>query len=173
MEPEASKTPAAPKKLTRKSSTPRAKKTLDPGIAAIRERMADEVAKYRSAQASKKILKTIIEKRLPKLTPLDRQALFDELSRTETPSLIPDDSATKSLMAIKELIIKGDYSDERALELIADALGKTETPTLLPQTPSLVDDELRRNSEIYSKATLTPTISKPGADHVGPYEGQA
>ncbi len=31
-------------------------------------------------------------------------------------------AAVTALMAIKELIIKGDYSDERALELIADGI---------------------------------------------------
>lgn len=31
-------------------------------------------------------------------------------------------NALKSLMAIKELIIKGEYSDDRALELVADGL---------------------------------------------------
>lgn len=82
---------ATPKpKRTRKSTKPRAAKTLDPGIVAINERRNLEVAAYRSAQASAKILKTFLEKRLPRLTAEDRQKLFDELSLTETPSLLPE-----------------------------------------------------------------------------------
>lgn len=67
----------------RKASKPRAKPKLDEGIKAIREKMALEVAAYRSAQASAKILETFLTKRLPKLTAEDRQKLFDELSKTE------------------------------------------------------------------------------------------
>lgn len=84
-------TPTPPKaKRSRKSSTPRAKASIDPGIKAIREKMALEVAAYRSSQASAKILDTFLTKRLPRLTPDDRQRLFDELSLTETPSLLPE-----------------------------------------------------------------------------------
>lgn len=91
MPPDETPTPTAPKKRTRKSSRPRAAKTIDPGIAAIRSRMALEVAAYRSSQASSKILKAFITKKLPKLTLEDRQQLYDTLSQTETPSLrLPD-----------------------------------------------------------------------------------
>lgn len=85
-------TPTSPKaKRSRKSSTPRAKASIDPGIKAIREKMALEVAAYRSAQASSKILDKIVTKLAPKLTPEDRQGLIYKLSKTETPSLLPSD----------------------------------------------------------------------------------
>ena len=71
----------------RKPATPRAPRTIDPGIAAINTERNEKVKAYRSAQASAKILATILNKRLPKLTPNDRAALFDTLSKTETPTL--------------------------------------------------------------------------------------
>jgi hypothetical protein len=43
--------------------------------------------------------------------------LIEQLEKLNT-----TEAALKALMAIKELIIKGDYSDERALELIAEGV---------------------------------------------------
>ena len=71
----------------RKTSTPRKPRVIDPGIAAIHAESAQKIKVYRSTQASAKILATILNKRLPKLTANDRAKLFDLLSKTETPVL--------------------------------------------------------------------------------------
>jgi hypothetical protein len=83
-------TPPAPAASVRKRkrSSPRAPRTVDPGISAIRKEFSDKVKAYRSAQASSGILKTIIEKRLPKLTAEHRRELYDLLCKMETPKLI-------------------------------------------------------------------------------------
>lgn len=86
---DATLTPITTTKKRKRSSTPRAKAAIDPGIKAIRDKMALEVAAYRSSQASAKLLDTFISKRLPKLTPEDRAKLFKKLEETETPELLP------------------------------------------------------------------------------------
>jgi hypothetical protein len=83
---------AAPK--GKKKSAPakkpaRTPRKIDPGIAAIHAEAKAKVAEYRKMSASGRILKTIIGKRLAQLTAKDRQELFDELSKTCTPILIP------------------------------------------------------------------------------------
>lgn len=73
----------------RKASTPRAPRTIDPGVKAIRDEATRAVAEYHKQKASGGILKTIMEKRLPQLTREHQEALLDHLTKTVTPALIP------------------------------------------------------------------------------------
>jgi hypothetical protein len=70
-----SKTP--PKAATRK---PR----LDPEIVKLRKKHATEVAEYLRKRSSAALLKTIVDKRLPKLVPADREKLLDVLMANTT-----------------------------------------------------------------------------------------
>jgi hypothetical protein len=80
-------TPTAKPKRARKPSKPRAPRVKDEGILAIEREAADKKAQYRLAQQSGGVLKRIVDKMLPRLTPGDRQKLFDALGATETPAL--------------------------------------------------------------------------------------
>lgn len=90
---EASKPPVVTVKVpnpraARKKKEPSKPRVIDPGIAAIHAEARAKVAEYRKLTASGRILKTILEKRLAQLTPLDKQKLFDALAGTCTPKLI-------------------------------------------------------------------------------------
>ena len=80
-----------PVKRTRKRKAVAAKpRVIDPGIAALRAEHAAKVNEYRKTDASKRLLRTILEKRLSQLTTADREKLFDALKLNTTPPLIPN-----------------------------------------------------------------------------------
>ncbi|MFA6240398.1 MAG: hypothetical protein WC655_05695 [Candidatus Hydrogenedentales bacterium] len=76
-------------KKPRRVSKPRQPRTIDPGVAAIHAEAKAKVASYRNAKRSQGILETIITKRLVQMTEDHKQQLFDVLSKTCTPALIP------------------------------------------------------------------------------------
>ena len=76
-------TPAkAPRK--RKAASKRAPRVVDPRIVAANERRNLEVAAIRSEDASSRMLRVIIEKRLPKMTMADKERLAHHL-----PTMMP------------------------------------------------------------------------------------
>jgi len=82
-------TPIVKPTRKRKEPKPRAARVKDVGILAIEARAAAEKQQYRLAQQSGGVLKRIVDKMLPKLTPGDRQVLSAALSATEAPG-VPD-----------------------------------------------------------------------------------
>ncbi len=86
-------TPTPPTKRTRKPriaitlGIPRAPRRIDPGIKEIHDFAKAKVAQYRSAQASAKILATILNKRLAQLTDDDKGRLRAALDQVVTPPL--------------------------------------------------------------------------------------
>lgn len=71
----------------------RKKPQIDPEIEAIRKRANKEVQEYLRRRRSAAILETIINKRLPQLTQLDKDKLYDALSHQVTPSLTFEDTS--------------------------------------------------------------------------------
>jgi hypothetical protein len=67
--------------------SPKKPAKVDPEILKIRKKYAAEVKAYMRTRESSAILKTIIEKRVPKLCELDRQKLLDHLMTVTTPPL--------------------------------------------------------------------------------------
>lgn len=80
-------TKIAPKPKRRKITTPRAPKTIDPAITQLRIEYRQKVAVAIQSRNSARILKTIIEKRIPKMIQAHRQDLFDALAKSVTPPL--------------------------------------------------------------------------------------
>jgi hypothetical protein len=68
-------------KRKRKSATLRAPRVIDPGVLEIRQEVAAKVREYHKAQASTRILKTIIDKLVPKLTNQDLEILANSLGK--------------------------------------------------------------------------------------------
>lgn len=60
---------------------------MDPEIARIRRRYNEEVKEHLRRRASAKLLKTIIDKRLPRLVGADREKLLDTLMANTTRAL--------------------------------------------------------------------------------------
>ena len=71
---------AAPKKRTPKK--------VSPEVESIRAECREKIKALRGAQASNKILQTIVVKRLPVMTQEHKQALLDELCKALTPKLL-------------------------------------------------------------------------------------
>lgn len=79
--------PIIPKKK-RAAKHARLPRTIDPEVTAIRKEATSKVKELHRARASARLLKTILEKRLAKLTQQDRESLFDYLKQ---PALIVSD----------------------------------------------------------------------------------
>lgn len=80
-----------PTRKRKKSTAPRAPRTIDPGVAQIRKEASERIKEYHKSQASEKLLATILDKRLPQLTTADKEKLFDHLKLLVTPKLdIPE-----------------------------------------------------------------------------------
>lgn len=75
--------PAAPEPQT----PPKKVRKVDAAIVAIHKEAAEKVAAYRKEKAGERILRVIVTKRLAQLTEAQKQALFEELSKTCTPTL--------------------------------------------------------------------------------------
>jgi hypothetical protein len=96
-------TPAPkPAKARRKPAKARAPRNIDAGIAAIHAEAKRKVAAYRKEKASDRMLRVILEKRLPHMTAAAKQALFDTLAKSCTPDLTPIDSFIKQQTTIAE-----------------------------------------------------------------------
>lgn len=80
--------PSKRKYTKRKAASTPAARTIDPGILALRAEHATKVAEYRKTDSSKRILRTILEKRLAQLTTQDREKLFDALKLNTAPALM-------------------------------------------------------------------------------------
>ena len=78
------KTAAPAKPAIKKTRTP---KKVSPEVEAIRAECRAKIKALHGAQASNKILQTIIVKRLPAMTDAHKQALLDELCKTFTPKM--------------------------------------------------------------------------------------
>ena len=79
-------TPAkAPRK--RKAKSPRAERTIDPRIQAANDKRNAEVANIRKEDASARMLRVIIEKRVPKMVESDRRKLVALVAETLEPEL--------------------------------------------------------------------------------------
>ena len=79
----------SPTPKTKRPSRPR----VDPEIMKIRRRYASEVKEHLRRRASGKVLKTVIEKRLPRLVQSDLEKLLDVLSARATaalPGILPE-----------------------------------------------------------------------------------
>jgi hypothetical protein len=63
---------------------PRQKPKLDPEIVKLRKKHAEEVAAYLRVRSSANLLKTIVDKRLPRLVEADREKLLDVLMANTT-----------------------------------------------------------------------------------------
>jgi len=85
-EPDA-QTPPVPKTRKKRTPTPRAPRTIDPEIARIKAETAEKVAEYRKSLKSGGVLKTIVERLLPKLTINDHNKLMDYGKIVPTASL--------------------------------------------------------------------------------------
>ena len=87
LQPPASKakTKSAAAKPPVKKRTP---KKVSPEVEAIRAECREKIKALHGAQASNKILQTIVVKRLPVMTQEHKQALLDELCKTLTPKLL-------------------------------------------------------------------------------------
>lgn len=70
-----------------KPAAPKKERVIDPDIAILRDEHKTKVAQLRFVISSARILKTIKEKRIPKMTAGDREKLMDELKLTATPAL--------------------------------------------------------------------------------------
>lgn len=71
----------------KKSRTPRAPRTLDPEVLAIRAEAVKAVAALHTRRRSAAILKTLLDKRLAQLVDDDRHALYEALGKLITPPL--------------------------------------------------------------------------------------
>ena len=69
----------SPPKRKRRSTKPRTPRQIDPGVAEIRARAAEEVRQYHKAKASAGVLKRIVEKELDRLTFQDQGYLLERL----------------------------------------------------------------------------------------------
>lgn len=85
MTEEIKKPTAATKSTAKKTRTP---KKVSPEVEAIRAECRAKIKALHGAQASNKILQTIIVKRLPAMTDAHKQALLDELCKTFTPKML-------------------------------------------------------------------------------------
>ena len=63
-------------------------KSIDPAIIELKRQHKENVAKFRHNKASAKLLKTILEKRLPQMTQEDKNKLADVLIPCTTPKLV-------------------------------------------------------------------------------------
>jgi hypothetical protein len=82
--------PADKPKRKRRSVTPRSaaaqprkERVIDPGVKAIRDEASARVREYHKAQASARVLATITDKLLPKLTDCESTAVLLERARRE------------------------------------------------------------------------------------------
>ena len=82
----ATPTPAKVRK-TRKAKSPRAERTIHPRIQAANARRNAEVANIRKEDASARMLRVIIEKRVPKMVEADRRTLVAFVAETLEPEL--------------------------------------------------------------------------------------
>lgn len=80
-------TPTEKLKKKRAPKAPRAPRVIDPQVLKIRQEASQKVKDYHKSQASGRILKTILDKRIPQLTRQDQERLFDELKAIVTPAL--------------------------------------------------------------------------------------
>ena len=89
--PETATPPAttAPAKISRKrkAKSPRAERTIHPRIQAANDRRNAEVANIRKEDASARMLRVIIEKRVPKMVEADRRTLVALVAETLEPEL--------------------------------------------------------------------------------------
>ena len=69
-------------------TAPKTPKTIDPDILKLRNEHKNNVSLLRERRNSKKILETILEKRLPRMVMADREKLCDHLQKTTTPPLL-------------------------------------------------------------------------------------
>lgn len=88
-DPNASKEPLAstPKpalKPHKSTTTARARKPTDPRKLALRQQFAEASKAIDKEDASTRMLRVIIDKRLDKMTPKDQEALFDHLAGYHT-----------------------------------------------------------------------------------------
>jgi hypothetical protein len=84
--------PPAPAPVKKAATKPvkktRAPRVIDPEAEAIRAECRAKIKALAGGRASNGILQTIIAKRLPQLTKEHQQALFDELAKTCTASML-------------------------------------------------------------------------------------
>ena len=73
-----------PSKNTEGTAPAKKRAQLDPEIVKLRKKHAEEVQAYLRLRASANLLKTIINKRLPRLVEEDREKLLDTLMANTT-----------------------------------------------------------------------------------------
>ena len=72
---------------TRRAKPPRAERNIHPRIQAANDKRNAEVANIRKEDASARMLRVILEKRVPKMVEADRRKLVADVSKTLEPEL--------------------------------------------------------------------------------------
>jgi len=89
--PATPETPATPTtarvRRTRRAKPPRAERTIHPRIKEANDKRNAEVANIRKEDASARMLRVILEKRVPKMVEADRRKLVADVSKTLEPEL--------------------------------------------------------------------------------------